>query len=135
VLLVLVPANQADGKEVVLAPISSWTRLSIGWGRRGGDLRWAAAASAVTPAHAAGVVDDAVTTPGGTGTRSGPLYLWDAAGRHVDRAHQRPDPGRYTDAHFTGDLRRGDSDGQEAVNATTIRRWGRRTQPELSMSR
>jgi hypothetical protein len=53
----------------------------------------AAAITAVTPAHAAGVVDVAVTTPGGTGTGSG-LYTYGVPGRHVDRAHRRPDAGR-----------------------------------------
>jgi hypothetical protein len=84
-----------------------------------------------------------VTTPGGTGTESG-LYTYVASPSVTSIApNSGPTQGgtsvTITGANFAGrhgvDVRRGGSDGQEAVNATTIRRWGRRTQPELSMSR
>ena len=71
--------------------------------------------TAVTPAHAAGVVDVAVTTPGGTGDRVGPLHLCGARPTvTVDRSDQRPDAGGTTRHHHRhqfhrrhrGDLRR-----------------------------
>jgi IPT/TIG domain len=83
--------------------------------------------SAVTPAHAAGVVDVAVTTPGGTGTGSG-LYTYVASPTVTSIAPTSgPTQGgtsvTITDAHFTGAMAvtfGGAATGMAVVNATTV---------------